>query len=84
MLKSERREVGIPSEKSLGNHPENTPPQNVLTLDAEADKMRNYPILQRNMIPTLKYAAEKDETSDPHDKMAPQNAKKAIFAPKEK
>ena len=34
--------------------------------------MRNYLVLQRHIIPTHKYAAEKGATSDPHDEMAPQ------------
>ena len=50
------------------NHKEKT----VQTLEAQTENVRNYLVLQRNIIPAHKPAADKWATSDPHDEKAPQ------------
>ena len=52
-------ESQIPSEKPWKKHPENLNGKSVQTLDAQAENMRNYLVLPRNMIPAHTYAAEK-------------------------
>ena len=43
------------------NHTENPNEKIVQTLDAQAENLRNYATLQRNIIPAHKHAAEKKQ-----------------------
>ena len=63
---------------SLEEPPRKSQRKSVQTLDAQAEKMRNYSVLQRNMIPVHKHAAEKGATSDPHNEMEPQKIGKIL------
>ena len=65
-------EVGIQIGKACKNHAENPNEKMVRKLDAQAENVRKYLVLQRNIIPAQKHAAEEGATSDPRDEIAPQ------------
>ena len=61
MLTLERCKSWNPEWRSLEKLPRKSQRRSVQTLDAQAENIRNYLVLQRNMIPAQKHAAEKME-----------------------
>ena len=70
ILKVQKLEFKL--EKSLEEPHRESQRRSVQIPHVVAEKMRNYFLLQPNMMPTHKHAAEKAATSDPHEEMAAQ------------
>ena len=70
ILKVQKLEFKL--EKSLEEPHRESQRRSVQIPHVVAEKMRNYFLLQPNMMPTHKHAGEEDVTSDRRDEMAPQ------------